>query len=96
MATPISAISSVTKLLPFTKKLWLPLLNLVGEKHEFRIVMTSSDYMECRIFFGLIVFEKGQKREFVLRGTEAYVSSIANSLVSKGLAIDKHLIGPGS
>ena len=96
MATPIAAVSSITKLLPFTKKLWLPLLNMVGEKHEFRIVMTSSDYMECRIFFGLIVFERGEKREFVLRGTEAYVSSIANALVSKGLDIDKHLISPSS
>ena len=35
------------------------------------------------IFVGVIHFEKGEKREFVVRGTEAYVSAIVSSLQSE-------------
>ena len=93
MAAPI-VVSNAAKAMPFVKKLWLPFLNLIGEKHEFRIVITSPDYREIRLFWGLFVFEKGEKREFVLRGTEAYVSSVANALVSNGLDVEKHLLAP--
>ena len=93
MPSPV-VVDNAKNLLPLAKRLWLPLLNMVGEKHEFRITITSPDYMQCRLLFGLIVFERGEKREFVLRGTEAYVSSVANALVSQGFDVNKHLIGP--
>ena len=61
MAAPIVAVSSATKALPFVKKLWLPFLNLIGEKHEFRIVITSPDYREIRLFWGCLSLKKGRK-----------------------------------
>jgi len=75
----------VTKSLPALKRMWLPLLNLVGEKNEFRIIVTSTDYIEFRVMWGLISYERGEKREFVVRGTDAYVNSIISSLEIKNL-----------
>jgi hypothetical protein len=83
-----AVVANATKLLPFVTRLWLPLLNILGEKSEFRITITSPDYMEVRLFWGMISFERGEKREFVIRGTEAYVSSVANALLSRGFDVD--------
>lgn len=83
MATPVAVASGVEKLLPFAKRIWLPLLNLLGEKHEFRVIVTSPDYMEIRFMWDIFVFEKGEKREFVLRGTEAYAKAIIGGLLSR-------------
>jgi len=76
---------TIIKSLPILKRMWLPLLNLVGEKNEFRIIVTSPDYVEFRVLWGLISYEKGEKKEFVVRGTEAYVASIISSLESRNL-----------
>ena len=57
----VAPAGSITKALPLIKRLWIPLLNLVGEKNEFRIIITSPDYVEFRFLGGLISFEKGQK-----------------------------------
>lgn len=84
--------SSIKKALPLTKRLWIPLLNLVGEKNVFRIIITSPDYVEFRFLWGLISFEKGQKIEFVVTGTESYVTSIISSLSSKGLDVNKVML----
>ena len=82
------------KLVPLIKRMWLPLLNLVGQKNEFRIIITSPDYVEFRILWGVISFEKGEKREFVVRGTEAYVDAIMTTLSSRGLQPWKELVHP--
>lgn len=84
--------AGITKALPWIKRLWLPLLNLVGDKNEFRIIITSPDYVEFRVLWGVISFEKGQKTEFVVRGTESYVTSIISSLSSKGLDVNKAIL----
>ncbi len=81
MAVP----AKITKSIPPIKKFWLPLLNLVGRKGEFRIIVTSPDYVEFRVLWGLISFEKGETREFFIRGTEAYVKSIISSLEKNNL-----------
>ena len=79
----------ISQSLPIVKKMWLPLLNLVGEKSEFRIIVTSPDYVEFRLLWGLISYEKGEKKEFVVRGTESYVASIISSLERKNLNATK-------
>ena len=84
-ATP----NTITKLLPLLKRMWIPFLNLVGQKSEIRIVITSPDYVEFRFFWGLISFEKGEKTEFVVRGTDAYINSIVSSLELKNLNVQK-------
>ncbi len=83
MAVP----ATITKTIPILKRMWLPLLNLVGEKNEFRILVTAPNYVEFRVLWGLISFEKGEKKEFVVRGTEAYINSIISSFESKKLSI---------
>ena len=67
------------------QRLWIPLLNLIGQKNEYRIVITSENYIEIRIMFGLVTFEKGQKSEFVIRGTDAYINAIISSINKRGL-----------
>jgi hypothetical protein len=81
----------VTKLLPYFQRMWISLLNLVGEKNEFRIIITSPEYVELKVLWGVISYESGEKREFVVRGTEPYVQSIVSSLSSRGLRVTKVL-----
>lgn len=76
---------SVVQTLPILHRVWLPILNLAGKKCEYRIIITSPDYIEFRVLWGLISFEKGEKREFVVRGTEAYIDSIISSLEARRL-----------
>ena len=85
----MAAPTVITKSLPLLKRLWIPFLNLVGKKNEFRIVVTSPDYVEFRVFWGLVSYEKGEKREFVIRGTDAYINSIISSLKLQNLDIEK-------
>lgn len=75
----------IKSLLPMLQRLWIPLLNLIGQKNEYRIVITSENYIEIRIMFGLVTFEKGQKSEFVIRGTDAYINAIISSINKRGL-----------
>ena len=90
MNAPV-VVASATKGLSFAKKMMLPLLNAVGKKHEFRITVTSPDYKRVSILWGLIEIEEGEKREFIIRGTEAYVREVAGILVSNGFNVDKQL-----
>ena len=64
--------------IPFSRRIWLSLLNFIGEKNEVRIIATSPDYMEIDLW--ILRFEKGEKREFRIRGTEAYIKVIMSSL----------------
>ena len=84
---PISP--AVSQSMPLYKRLCLPLLNLVGKKNEFRIIVSSPDYIEVRILWGLFSFEKGEKKEIVVRGTDAYVAAVVSSLVA---SLDKRYI----
>jgi len=81
----------ITDTLPIFKKIWLPLLNLVGEKNEFRIVVTSPDYVEVKVLWGVFSYEKGEKKEFVVRGTEAYVTALMSSLETQKMDVQKFL-----
>ena len=38
----------VSKSIPLHKKMWLPFLNMVGEKNEFRIVVTAPNYVHFK------------------------------------------------
>ncbi len=74
------------------KKLWLPALNLIGKKNEFRIIITSKNHMEINILFGLIHFEKGEKKEFLIRGTERYIAALMNDLKLDNINVQKILV----
>ena len=66
-------------------RIGLSFLNLIGIKNEFRIVVTSPNYMEIRLLWGVFSWEKGEKREFVIRGTEPYQKAVISKLESIGL-----------
>ena len=76
---------NIIRTLPVAKRIFLPLLNLVGEKSEFRIVVTSPSYREFKVLWGLITYEEGEKKEFVIRGTDNYINSIVSSLEMNNL-----------
>lgn len=75
----------IKSLLPMFQRLWIPFLNLIGQKNEYRIVITTENYIEIRIMFGFVTFEKGQKSEFVIRGTDAYINAVISSINKRGL-----------
>ena len=84
MALPVNIVTT----LPTVKRFFLPLLNLIGTKNEFRIIVTSPDYVEFRFLFGLITYEAGEKKEFVIRGTDAFIDAVMSSLKSEGLDVN--------
>ncbi len=87
MAAPVA----VVKLLPLLKRMWLPLLNLVGEKNEYRVIVTAPNYMEFTFLWGVLHFEKGEKREFAVRGTEAYFNSLMSGVGKLGFNVSRSL-----
>ena len=80
---------AISKSLPPLAQFILPFLNLIGKKNEFRIVISSPNYMEIRLLWGLFTWEKGEKKEFVLRGTDVFQQAIISNLQIKGLNVDK-------
>ena len=80
---------AIIKSLPMLKIVSLNLINLIGKKNEFRIVISSPNYMEIRFLWGLFTWEKGEKKEFVLRGTDAFIQTIIANLEKKGLNVNK-------
>ena len=81
-----------TKLpLSLFKKIIFSLFNLVGKKNEYRVIVTSPNYVEFRFLWGLISFEKGEKKEFLIQGTETYVNKVIDTLSKKNLDTQKIL-----
>jgi hypothetical protein len=44
------------------------LLDIFKERQRIRLIVTSPDYCELRICWGLVEFTKGSKREFLIEG----------------------------
>jgi hypothetical protein len=89
----MSVPSHITQTLPlFMRVVVLPLLNHIGTRSEFRLIISSPDYVQFEVFWGLVSFEKGEKREFVIKGTQAYVSAIVSSLEKKRLDTKLNII----
>lgn len=88
----MSAPNVVTKSLSLLERMLIPFLNIFGKKNQFKIVITSPDYVKFRVLWGLISYEKGEKREFVISGTEAYTKAIVSSLISRNLNVEKLLV----
>lgn len=74
------------------KRVWFALLNLIGQKNEYRVIVTSKDYMEIEILWGVLRFEKGEKREFVIRGTEAFFKAFLNTVKNKGFDVSREIL----
>jgi len=56
------------------------LLNLIGKKNTYRITVTGKDYSKLEIFWGMILIEKGEKREIELTGTEKFFEYYVKNL----------------
>lgn len=89
MAVPLN----ITSALPILKRIWLPFLNLIGEKNEVRIILTAPDYVEFRVFWGFISYTKGEKREFIITGTDSYVKKGVSSMSKRNLDVKTILLG---
>ena len=79
---------NLKNLIPFVLKGSLLFLNIWGEKNTVIITITSHNYLEFRFLWGVIVIRKGERREFRVRGTKAYVNAIVSSLSQRGLTTD--------
>ena len=55
------------------------LLNLIGRKNTYRITVTGRDYSKLVLFWGMVLYEKGEKREIVT-GTEKYFNNYVKNL----------------
>lgn len=73
--------------LPLATQMLLPVLNLWGERNVFVITVTSPDYVCIKVFWGLISYEKGEKIEFKISGTQAYVNALLSALEKKQLRV---------
>ncbi len=78
--------ASINNSIPLVTQMWLPLLNLFGNKEEVRIIITSPDYVSFRVLWGLISYERGEKYDFRIRGTDAYIAKLVSVLEKRGLS----------
>jgi hypothetical protein len=44
------------------------LVDIFEKRQRIRLIVTSDDYLELRICWGLVEFTKGSKREFLIEG----------------------------
>ncbi|UOG93569.1 MAG: hypothetical protein L3K52_07525 [Candidatus Thiothrix sulfatifontis] len=84
-------VNSLLQIIPLIDKIWLPLLNLIGQKNEFRVIVTSPLYVEIKILYGLVTIEQGEKKEFLLKGTDIYINSIVKTISNTGLDVKSFL-----
>jgi len=56
------------------------LLNLIGKKNTYRITVTGRDYSKLVLFWGMVLYEKGEKREIEVTGTEKYFNNYVKNL----------------
>lgn len=59
------------------------LLDIFEKRQRIRLIVTSDDYVEVRVLWGLVEFTKGSKREFLIEGgpnlCEATMKSLGGS-----------------
>ncbi len=56
--------------------------DLLHEKQRHRVVITSPDYSQIEILWGLFRMEKGEKREFIIEGGPEFCEAVLQSLRS--------------
>lgn len=66
-------------------------LNLIGTKNTYRFVITGVNYSRLEIFWGMIVIEKGDKREIAITGTEKYINYFIKRLEKEQFKVKKLL-----
>ncbi len=64
-------------------------LNLIGKKNTYQIIITGKDYSKLTILFGLITYEKGDKRMIEITGTEKYLDNIISKLDKQNFKVRK-------
>lgn len=79
--------TKILQSLPFATQVLLPVLNLWGERSVFVITVTSPDYVCIKVLWELISYEKGEKIEFKISGTQAYVNALLSALEKKQLRV---------
>lgn len=67
------------------------LLNLIGKKNTYRITVTGKDYSKLVLFWGMVLYEKGEKREIEVTGTEKYFNNYVKNLEKNQFRVTKVL-----
>ena len=74
------------------------LVDIFEKRQRVRLIVTSDDYFELRICWGLVEFTKGSKREFLIEGgpnlCEATMKSLGGS--RRTVNVVSRAIGDGS
>ncbi len=64
-------------------------LNLIGRKNTYRITVTGRDYSKLVLFWGMVLYEKGEKREIEVTGTEKYFNNYVKNLEKNQFKVTK-------
>ena len=56
------------------------LVDVFEKRQRIRLIVTSDDYWELRICWGLVEFTKGSKREFLIEGGPGLCDAALRSL----------------
>lgn len=56
------------------------LVDIFEKRQRIRLIVTSDDYLELRICWGLVEFTKGSKREFLIEGGPGLCDAALKSL----------------
>jgi hypothetical protein len=70
------------------------LIDVVETRQKIKVIVTSPDYWELEILWGVIKFSKGSKREFLIEGGPGLCEAALRSLGRKGIAeVTSRVIG---
>ena len=72
------------------------LMDVLSRRQRIRLIVTSGDYVELRLLWGLIEFTKGEKREFLIDGGPGLCDTVIRQLEeSKTLRVVSHTLEGG-
>lgn len=56
------------------------LIDIFASRQRLRLIVTSDDYYEVRLIWGLVEFTKGSKHEFLIEGGPGFCEAALHSL----------------
>jgi hypothetical protein len=62
-------------------------IDIFEKRQRIRLIVTSDNYFELRICWGLVEFTKGSKREFIIEGGPGLCNSAMSSLEGAGKTV---------
>lgn len=60
------------------------IISLIKEKQQVRIIWTAPNYKEFVLLWGAFTYTSGEKREFLVEGTEWFCEKVSTHLFTSG------------